>query len=989
MLRRLAVLLALLGLSPLVAMADDPAPARPRPVVAPTTQPAHAGPTTRPDTTVELPLAERAAVRLKVGFHDKAEADFRELLKNDQTKLSAIVGLAQLYRQTGKYDEAGKMLESAADDGAKSADWRLEKAELLAMLGQYEQARDLADAVLKEDEKNLHARWLVGRQLETIGQYDQARDVYKWVDGKVAKDWPATAGGRTWAGQILDRYSRLIARPAAKGVDARNNPGPVTYDTMILQQLYQVAYEELDREYWPARVAAANLSLVAYKDKQAIEDFGAALRINPSAYQANLGAGWAMLEGWKFEQVEAQLAAARKVNANDPAVFELESALLLLQRRFDDAAAAARKGLKINPRHLGLLAQLASAESLLRHDDQVAEVTKQAEAINPRPAEFYLTFADAESGARQYDLAEKLYKKVIELAPWDPNARSGLGMMYMQTGHEELASKLLDDAFSIDAFNKKSFNTLTLLEQLERFQTLESKNFIIKFSDKTDAVLGPYFRDYLESVYAELCRDYGVKLDRKAVIELFPTHAQFSVRVTGTSWIPTVGACTGWVVAMYSPRKMAGTPQGFNWAAVLRHEFTHVVTLAATHNRIPHWFTESLAVMQEPQPRKWDWVQMLVAALRQDQLFKVSQINWGFIRPKRPTDRQLAYAQSEWMGEFIIDQYGYPSIGKLLKAFDDGKTQAEALKEILGVTEDEFDAKFIEWARAQVKTVWRLNADPIPSLADAAKAVKDNPNDANAHARLAEAYVYARSPDKLKKIQSEASEALKLDPNNAKALSLLAQVLIRDKSKWDEAQDLLLKLASVDPTNAEAPRLLARHYLSDDEFGNAALWFNRLKLTCPLDPSSYAGLAAIYLDERVDNKKAALPELAELARREQSDPRYAVRLATLYTDLKQPDQAAVWLTEAMYIDPFNAATHEQLAVACFDSKQADRAISEMKVAIQLDPRNDEFWARLAYMYHGQGKSDLAKMAAKFATELNPGNGPARDLLKQLTEAPKG
>ena len=37
----------------------------------------------------------------------------------------------------------------------------------------------------------------------------------------------------------------------------------------------------------------------------------------------------------------------------------------------------------------------------------------------------------------------------------------------------------------------------------------------------------------------------------------------------------------------------------FNWAQVLRHEYTHTVTLGATDNRIAHWMTEGLAVLEE------------------------------------------------------------------------------------------------------------------------------------------------------------------------------------------------------------------------------------------------------------------------------------------------------------------------------------------------------------------------------------------------------
>src|SRR5262249_58606263 len=115
----------------------------------------------------------------------------------------------------------------------------------------------------------------------------------------------------------------------------------------------------------------------------------------------------------------------------------------------------------------------------------------------------------------------------------------------------------------------------------------------------------PWLADHMEKVHAEVCERYKVKLPRKTMIEVFAVHGNFSVRITGRPWIHTVGACTGPVIAIDAPRTGVW-PSPFNWAEVLRHEFTHTVTLAATGNRIPHWMTEGLAVHAETLPRSWE-----------------------------------------------------------------------------------------------------------------------------------------------------------------------------------------------------------------------------------------------------------------------------------------------------------------------------------------------------------------------------------------------
>src|SRR5687767_1927219 len=125
------------------------------------------------------------------------------------------------------------------------------------------------------------------------------------------------------------------------------------------------------------------------------------------------------------------------------------------------------------------------------------------------------------------------------------------------------------------------------------------------------------------------------------------------------------------------------TMGAFNWAQVLRHEFTHTVTLAATDNRIAHWMTEGLAVLEERSPMRWEWVPMLYNAVKKNQLFTMEDLTWGFVRPKKPSDRQQAYAQSYWVCKYIDENYGHDAILKLLAEFKRGRSQDEAFPSVL------------------------------------------------------------------------------------------------------------------------------------------------------------------------------------------------------------------------------------------------------------------------------------------------------------------
>src|SRR4029078_2592709 len=189
----------------------------------------------------------------------------------------------------------------------------------------------------------------------------------------------------------------------------------------------------------------------------------------------------------------------------------------------------------------------------------------------------------------------------------------------------------------------------------------------------------------------------------KTMIEVFPTHDAFSVRTTGSPWIGTVGASTGRVIAMVAPRKGEVTMGPFNWAQVLRHEYTHTVTLAATDNRIPHWMTEGLAVYEEHSPLKWEWVPMLYNAVTKNELFPLDKLTWGFIRPRKPTDRSLAYAESYWLCTFIEESRGHDTILKMLAECKAGGSEQGVFLKVLGKSMPDSQVELFACAEKQIE----------------------------------------------------------------------------------------------------------------------------------------------------------------------------------------------------------------------------------------------------------------------------------------------
>ncbi len=850
-------------------------------------------------------------------------------------------------------------------------------AELRRVKGEYEETLRHAREAVKIDKNNASARLILASTLEYLGRRDEAIKAYRWFDRQLVEraELSRDAAWLTATGQGFYRYSVLAGHDLPRRTKH------------VLNNMFQMAYEKVDRSYWPARVAAADLLRLKYNNDPedgSVSDYAAALGINENLPAAYVGLGEVALEDWAFEKVEQRVQEALRVNPNFAPAFHLLSKCRLLERRYLDAAAEAARALTINPNDLTAIALHAAAGACRDDAKSLEQDIARALAINPRCALLYAILGDAMSGVRQYEASERYYLKSIEYEPTDPNPRTELGMMYMQWGLEDKARAALDASWALDPFNVRTFNTLTLLDSLQKFARYESEHFIVRYDDRKDPGLGPYVSGYLEEIYPLICGDYETTLEHKTVIEIFPTHHAFAVRITGKPWIHTVGACTGRVIAMDSPRRDPTLELGpYNMASVLKHEFTHTVTLAATNNLIPHWLTEGLAVWQEDHPRSFNWSGLLADAIRKDELFTLESINWGFMRPRRPHDRQLAYAQSEWMVEYIIERWGYDVVNPMLKRFKGKQTQARVLRELLAIAEKDFDTEFGQWARKQVES-WGFDLTPPEDVEKLRKQVKDDPKNAALTGRLAQAELDAGNHERALGI---ARRALELDEDNSHGLAVQAEVLhlyrgnerspAGRKQYDDEALPALGKLAKSDADNWIVHKFLGDIALDRKQYDDAERHYRRHQRLCPKDPASYRGLAGVYLKQGRD--ASALPQLLELAHTDENDSDVRAGIARIHRRRRQLGEATYWYGRALMIAPFSVPLHSELAEVKMTAGDSVGALREYEMLTKLQPNTASHFANAAFAAHKAGQIDRARELASRAVDLDPGS-PAKALL---------
>lgn len=911
------------------------------------------------------------------GYYDRAVHAFGHLLDDPETRIRAACGLAVCHLETGRYGEAKRVLRNVEAEAAESGTWHRTMTESLSVFGRYAEAITHAERAIALDKQDHRSRFLLGALYETVGDRDKAMATYEFFDRLLVRKVPTEAPGLTAAAQGFLRYSVLVRHP---------NLSQRTIH--CLQELYQPAYERIDRTYWPARLAAADLLRSKFRVEEAVEDYKAAMRVNEHLAAAHVGLGKMALEAWNFEEVERRIELATEGNPKSVPALQLTAGLKLTERRYFDAAAAATAALEINPFDVTSLGFAAAAAYSLNKMEDVERYRSRAYQVSPKPAAFHRVLGDALGGLRQYAESQEQYELAIQADPTDPHARTELGLMYMQWGREAEARESLAAAWELDDFDARTHNTLELLDKLAAFATFETEHFTIRYDAELDGILPETIAETLEELHEEVCEDFAWTLTEKTIIEFFPTHRMFGVRITGKPWIHTVGACTGRVIAMDSPRQHPQLRGPYDIAAVLRHEFTHTVTLAATGNRIPHWFTEGLAVLQEDTPRSFAWCQLLAETVRRNELFTLASIDWGFIRPRRPNDRQLAYAQSEWMCEWIIERFGYDSLHRLIEAYRERKPQDAALIEVLGIGPDAFDDEFRRWARAQAKS-WGLDLTEPENVAKLRALALISPNDAFILGRLAQAELDDRNPDRA---LAAARRGLECDEDNVLCLTLLGKVLwaLREQQKSRPDQDeidtkiapAMERLTRLDPTGCVAPKALGLIALKRGDFDEAIGHLVRLKRLCPMDPAGDRGLAGAYLG--LKDHDGALSHLLELARTENRDADVPATIARIYGRKERLAAARHWYRRSLFIDPFSVKTREALTGVLMRMDDTEAAAREYEALCRLDPKAVRHFEHAAAAYDKLGRPEDASRLARRAVAVDASTN-VRHLIAQPNE----
>jgi cellulose synthase operon protein C len=895
--------------------------------------------------------------------YDKAAKDADP--KDAKSLAKIALGKADVLSSTGKLEEALEGLKKALDDASPDADLLARIAAIEFDRGRWDEAETQAQAALKVDKDHILGRWVAGRLHEARGSSKEAIATWKWfVDHYNVRQNQYAKQPETLCliGQAAEKYYTASAR----GEDLADSLNDV------INEIYETAIKT-DPRCWQAAWLQGRIFLSGYNESSALKELNRALQINPMAPEIIVTMGQADLQGYKLAAGRRKAEEALEINPHYAPAMVLLADLNITDEHFSDALAAARRALAENPKSEESLGRFAAASRLLVDPVGAALAEAMAKDVNPKPAVFYAALGERLADRRKYHSAERAFLLSIAADPEQAAARIGLGMLYMQVGREAEARDLFIAAFAADPFNVRADNMMKVLKHMSGYTPIKTEHYSVTVDPTQDTLLGKYMSTYLESIHAGMVKRFGYSPPNLTQIEILKNHQWFSGRTTGLPFVPTIGACTGKVVALASPKS---TKKPFNWARVLTHEVAHVITLQQTDFNIPHWYTEALAVESEATPRPQAWNKLLLERVpTRTKLLNLDTINLGFIRPTEPDQRQLAYCQAQLYAQYMLKRFGEDALIKMLDAYRKGLTTTLAIKDSFEVEKPDFEEGYLKFLDGVVKTIRTRVSDEDPiTFSQLERQLKGKPEDADLNAKMAYEHFARRD---YREARPFADKALKLYPNHPLASYVKARLFM---SIGDEDAALAVLEPALDSKkpNERVVDLLAELRMKNGKLNEAEELYELARKDDPFRNEWIAKLARVHL--RQDRQDKLLEDLAMMAANDSDDLDVRTALSQKYLQLGRFDQAAKWATECLYIEVYDPVYHGLLADASVGLKQFDTAVDEYQAALSLKPKKpNDLKVKLAKAQKGRGKTVEAQATLDEVLKDDPGHPAAKAL----------
>jgi len=965
--------------------------------------------------------------------------------------------LAELVRR-GQYPRALSLADALLAKQPGDLDLIARKLSILLITGRSDLAASLLEEAQAKTPKAEALFLAAGRIAERSGKLADARTAYAkaieqnpdsdaGLEASLQLGWllldagERIAAGKTWV-RLLDAY------------DARENLSPAQLVTIgracfgldlcpeikkrFRKPMYKYAKLMFDQalNQDPRSVEAMFSYGYSYRIKFNFPDarkaLKRALKINPSHALARVELARTELNSYelghqRFERARRNLQEALVSHPGCPEALALEAEMALSDGRYADAEKIAAEGLAANPAHIDLHA-VSTALAVLKGDSPLIAKRKQA-LLSQRPscARFLTQVAEIVGGRFRYAEARDLAKEALDLDPGYHLALAPYGLNLTRTGRNEEGIKALQRSQKHDPFNVYVWNTLKVFAKMkETYDTHKSAHFVLQLP-KEEKASAAFILELLERAWETLGAKYGTR-PKTVYVEFFSTIEDFSARSIGLPFIGALGVCFGNTMTVLSAKeKRLGK---HSWGKTLWHEYTHVVTLSRTSNRVPRWLTEGISVYEESRGMK-SWVRgydrALITARRAGMILPISAFDSGFSRPRFQGQVMLSYYQGGMICEFVEETWGFGKIVELLDAFGAGSSQARAFESVFGFPQAEFDRRLLRWMDQHYAAYPASTLSPSPfaqmlqgvalnrERTELRRALYADPWNLRLRARMARVYSAlgkeADAATLARDIRRKAGVLWELCARTLPRDTLLgrpaagarASKQIRELRSALADADFVLGMGALKEHRIDAGVKLIKRAIkagtSDSPAAHsvlAGIAFKANRYTEAL--GHYKAVARLVPPEapihrklwrcykRLKRPAAALDEKIRICLLDSSDLKSRVGVGkALYESKRWADLARV-LDDVVYLDPFAGQSSFYCAEAMRHTGRHSRAVEAYEAAIRANfGERERCHMGQAISLEALGRLKDAALAAQKVLADDPAHTEAKAFLKRLED----
>lgn len=893
------------------------------------------------------PLAAGLAA-LNASDYAKAEAELAQV--KGPAEPDAKLALARAALEQGKYADAEKHVAAASATKTRATVLR---AEILLAQGKTKDAVALLEPLKSgKDAASRRGKLLLGEALIAMGRRSDADEPLK----KVIEDYND--------GTITQTDAEGLAQVGRAAFLLRS---PKDANTAFKES------ERADKKRVETLLWEAELFLDKYDPGHAAEVTKEALALAPKRADAIVMMARVKLEQtMDFDEADKLVKEALAINPRHAGAFAVRAGLSLRDMDIAGTEKAIADGLAVNPADLELLSLKAAARFL---DDDPRGFEAQKRDVfqrNPGYSTFYGIVGEYAEWEHRYDDIVAMMKEAVKVDPDDGKAWAVLGLTQMRAGDEDKGLEAIKKAWSKDRFNVRVFNTLNMYEQQipMQYELANDGIFKVRYAKDEKPVMERYVPRMLGEAWASMKARYGFVPKVPVQVELYANREQFSVRTSGLPNIGIQGVCFGGMIAAISP-----VAEPFNWGNVIWHELGHVFAIQLSKNHVPRWFTEGLSEY-ETIARRPEWARELdpelYQAITKNKLPGAVDMNRAFTHANDASDVTTAYYAASQMLIWTVERFGMKGVVKALDLWGQGKKTPEVIRTAFGVSPEDYDRGYREWQLARLsryKNQYLFTIKPR-ELDEAKKAVKERPNDPDAHVGLALSILHT---GKHAEASKELEAALAIDPKHADAHFVSAKLALGKKDAAAAVQHLeAMRSAGKD---GYIVQMLLADIAEAKEDKAKVRW--HLEAAHRLDPSQTDPLKGLFDLAREEKREGdELDLLRKLAQLEQHDKKIWRLLLEKLVARKEWEEARRIGASAIFVDVTGGPTHVLYARALAAQGNHQDAAFELESALLTPMKEKEkatAHALLARSFGALKRTADAQKHRETAQKLDPEN----------------